>query len=252
MKVHRDFSHGGLSHSELSSLEWFVEIMCAVANVHAVCPFGPWPHPGITPSTPTHHLRLEFFAELYSKHQCAPLIDFSMYATRTAAQPPESLRALWDVVMENLPCGTNIIKSLLKERAEHILHSISGDVYCSKQLQYSKAVWTHEYPDRRAHALVRAHYIQLVQLCAKPARNGRAELFVQAVVHPSERNTLVHHARISMWQTLRNESFSLLSSRCSCEAGYVPLCFALYAANYHQLQCRWSLLTCSSFAFNIV
>ena len=224
MKLHRDFSHSGLSHSELHSLEWFVEIMCAMANVPVVCPFGQLPHPGIAPSTDTHRFRLDFFTELYSKHrQCAPLIDFSLRAARVAMQPPESLQALWELLMENMPSDINVIKTLLKERAQCILHKITGDVYCSKQLEYAKAVWTHDYPDRRAYALVHAHYILLVQLCSKSAPNGRSELFVQAAIHPSERNTLIHYARISMWQTLRNESFSLLSSRCSCEDGYAAV-----------------------------
>lgn len=222
MKLYRDFSHGGLAHSVLDSLEWFMEIMCAMANVAVVCPFGQLPAPGIAPSGKTHSLRLDFFDELYSKHQTyAPLIDYSQQAARLAMQPQESLRALWDVLIGNVPSDLNIIKQLLKARAEHILHGIAGDKYCSQVLQYSKAVWTHEYPDRRAYALVHAHYVQLVQLCSRPTDSGRAELFVQAVVHPSERNALVHYARISMWQTPRSEPFSLLSSTCSCEDGYV-------------------------------
>lgn len=226
MKLHRDFSHSGLSHSELHNLEWFVEIMCAMANVPVVCPFGQLPHPGIAPSTNTHHLRLDFFAELYSKHrQLVPLIDFSLCAAKVATQPLESLRALWDLLMENVPSDVNIIKTVLKARTQRILHKVSGDVYCSAQLSYAKAVWTHDYPDRRAYALVHAHYVLLVQLCSKAVHTGRSELFVQAVVHPSERNTLMHYARISMWQTLRNEPFSLLSSRCSCEDGYVSMFF---------------------------
>jgi hypothetical protein len=181
------------------------------------------PHPGLAPRRDLHCLRFDFFAELYSTHQLrAPLIDFSQRAMRTALPPPDSLQALWNLLMENFPNNSSVIKSLLKARAERILHKVSGSDYCSKQLDYKRAIWTHEYPDHRAEALVFAHYVLLLQLCAKRTLSGRAELFVQAVVHPSERNQLSHYSRISVWQTLRNEPFSLLSARCSCEDGCVP------------------------------
>jgi len=221
MKLHRDFAHSGLSHAELQNLEWIIEIMCAVANVPIVCPFQQLPQPGLTPSAVSHQFRLDFFADLYSKdRRHMPLIDFSLCAAKVSMQPPDSLRALWNILLQNFPTDISSIKSLLMQRAERILRAISGENYCSKQLQYSKAAWTHEYPDRRARALVRSHYVQLVQLCSKPTLDGRSELFVQAAVHPSERNSLVHYARISTWQTLRGEGFSLLTSQCSCEDGY--------------------------------
>lgn len=231
MKLHPDFSHSGLSHSELRSLEFFVEIMCAMANVPHVCPFQQMPHPSITPSKDVFHHRLDFFANLYSKqHKHTPLIDFSLKATRVAEKPSETLSALWDLLMEIIPSDLNVIKRFLKEHAQSILHSTKGDVYCSELLDYSKAIWTHDFIDHRAHALVRSHYVLLVQLCSKPAPNGRSQVFVQAVVHPSVRSTLIHVARISMWQTLRNEPFSLLSSKCSCEDGYVRAFFMINAS----------------------
>lgn len=140
---------------------------------------------------------------------------------RTALAPPESLQALWSLLMENFPTDSSVIKSLLTARAQRILHKVSGSEYCSEQLNYARATWTHEYPDHRAEALVRAHYVLMLQLCAKRVPSGRAELFVQAVVHPSERNQLCHYSRISVWQTPRNEPFALLSARCSCEDGCV-------------------------------
>lgn len=204
-----------------------VEIMCAMANVPLVCPFHEMPHPGLTPRRDLHFLRFDFFAELYSTHQLRlPLIDFSQRAMRTALQPPDSLQALWNLLMENLPTKSSAIKSLLKGRAERILHDVSGSNYCSEQLDYKRATWTHDYPDHRAEALVSAHYVLLLQLCTKRTPSGRAELFVQAVVHPSERNQLFHYSRISVWQTLRDEPFSLRSARCSCEDGCVP-CFSM-------------------------
>lgn len=198
-----------------------------MANVPIVCPFQEQPHPGLTPRQDLQCLRFDFFAELYSKHRlCTPLIDFSQRAIRTALQPPDSLQALWNVLMENVPRDESVIKAVLRGRAQGILHKVSGSVYCSEELDYTKAAWTHEYPDHRAEALVHAHFVLLLQLYARPVPSGRTELFVQAVVHPSERNQLLHYCRVSMWQSLHNEPFSLLSARCSCEEGCVAFLIA--------------------------
>lgn len=222
LKLRRNFTHSGLSHAELSSLEWFVEIMCAMANVPLVCPFHTRPPAGLAPRKELYHLRLDFFAGLYSKRRLhPPLIDFSQRAARIAMQPPDSLLALWDLLIKNVPSKLEFIEARFRERAQHILHHVSGDEYCSKELNYSKATWMHNCPDRRAAALVHAHYVLLVQLCAKPRHTGRVELFVQALVHTSMRNGLTHYARISVWQTLQDEQFSLLSARCTCEDGFV-------------------------------
>lgn len=195
-----------------------------MANLPIVCPFQQQPHPGLTPRQDLLCLRFDFFAKLYSKHRvCIPLIDFSQRAIHTALQPPDSLQALWNVLLENFPANESVISTVLLARAQSILRKVSGSVYCSEELNYTKAVWTHEYPDHRAEALVRAHFVLMLQLCARPAPSGRSELFVQAVVHPSERNQLSHYSRVSMWQSLRSEQFSLLSARCSCEDGYAAI-----------------------------
>jgi hypothetical protein len=103
MKPHRHFAHSGLSHAVLSSLEWFMEISCAMANVPLVCPFGQNPHPDIVPSLEMHRLRLAFFLPLSSMPpRGTTVLDFSLAAARVASQPLESLHS-WDMLMETCP-----------------------------------------------------------------------------------------------------------------------------------------------------
>lgn len=87
-----------------------------------------------------------------------------------------------------------MLSEALYEHAKQLLHDAKRADYLPEQIDYMKAVWTHQYPDHRAQALVSAHYVLLIQFCMAhrvvPPRDGRFAYFVQATVHASQRS---HH-----------------------------------------------------------
>ena len=228
IKPSRIFSHAGLHHGGYPDLEFKAEILCALANMHAAGP--PTPAPLAKSGerfAPSHVLRLKFFASLYAP----PLYPSNLLKLNPvpsvwhATPAPEHLR-MWRDILAAFPNEESVLSEALYEHAKQLLHDAKRADYLPEQIDYMKAVWTHQYPDHRAQALVSAHYVLLIQFCMAhrvvPPRDGRFAYFVQATVHASQRSHHRHFPRIAFDVTPPPKPFRWHSAACSCEDGCVP------------------------------
>ena len=227
VKLHQSFTHSGLAHATLWQMEFFVEIMCALANAHEY-----WrkdsSHKVRTDilDLQVHIERAHYFSQLMSRSPSS--LETFLHPAHTVA--PDSDRAeAWKCALDSIPhtkhCDASI-NCVLTHRAVELLRRTSSDKYGSPLFDYGRATWTHKFPDERAKHLCLAHYVLLLEFAIAPLVESSRLIYVQATIHPSQRNHLIHYALISyrlVPVTPSVESFELHSSGCSCEGGYACL-----------------------------
>lgn len=86
-------------------------------------------------------------------------------------------------------------------------------------LPYSRASWAHHFPDNRANALYRSHHVLLMEFCLASKLDSGQELIIQATVHPSMRNYILHYPTVHVPVESTRGAFSMKRHTCSCEDG---------------------------------
>lgn len=222
LKLTRTFSHYGLPHTELGNLEFYVEIMCALANKAARDRHRSAPPPTPMPiSDPRLQLRLAFFRDIYAPRvPPTNLLNLNpVPADLEGVASPEHAE-LWDGIISVFPSTELEVAGMLRVRAEYLLHHAHRLDYYAPTIDYAHARWTHHFPDHRARALFDAHYVLLVSFCRNTLKDGRFGYVIQGTVHPSQRSTQRHYPRISFAYLPPPSPFALDTSQCSCEDGY--------------------------------
>ena len=126
--------------------------------------------------------------------------------------------AAWNWLLQQAPELDFEYGLLLRMHAERQIHAITNPLLGGEVLPYSKVAWSHTYPDKRAHALYQSHHILFVEFCLAA---DAGEFVIQATVHPSMRNYLLHYPTLHPPLRERNKAFSMTSHTCSCEDGCV-------------------------------
>lgn len=206
-------------------MEYFVDIMCAIANAHHFWRSvqGNSLVTGM-PDLHVHLARIRHFVHLYSCVNSS--LELELHP-KQVVQPSSDRADAWQCVLDSLPHTQDIneaINRVLTRRAETLLHHTPTDKYASDLIDYGRAKWTHTFPDERAKQLCLSHYVLLLEFGLESLSDYSHRIYVQVAVHPSQRNYLLHHARIS-YPNLATppgpDAFDLHSSGCSCEDGYV-------------------------------
>ena len=225
VKLHRAFTHSGSPHAALWQMEYFVDIMCALANVHHFWRSAQGHSLVIDiPDLHVHLARMRHFVQLFLRS--ASSLDLELYP-KQPTQPSSDRLDAWQCVLDSLPHTQDVndaINRVLTLRAEALLHRTPADKYGDNLINYERIKWTHTFPDERAKQLCLSHYVLLLEFCIESLPDCSHHIYVQAAVHPSQRNYLLHYARISYRNLAtppRPEAFELHSSGCSCEDGYV-------------------------------
>ena len=122
--------------------------------------------------------------------------------------------------MECLPTNDFQYGIILQAHANHQLKSITKSELAADIIPYSRASWAHLFPDNRADALYRSHYILLVEFCLASEPESGQEYVVQATVHPSMRNYVLHFPTLYLPVKSSHGGFSMNKHTCSCEDGY--------------------------------
>lgn len=223
MKPSRIFSHAGLHHSSYMQLEFYVEIMCALANMTAADPPAPAPLPKSGERfAPSHVQRLRFFASLYAPSPYpSNLLQLNPVPPMWCVVPAQEHHLMWREILAAFPDKEAVLTEALLTRATEILHVAERAEYFPEHIDYHSAQWTHKYLDHRARALISAHYVLLVQYCMATQRDGRFAYVVQATVHASQRSHRRHFPRIIFDALPPPKPFRWHSAACSCENGCV-------------------------------
>jgi hypothetical protein len=225
LKLSRFFSHSGVLHSTYADLEFYVEILCGLANMP--CAPSPSAQPAATEisifdalSTQRYKYRLNFFHSLYCPtHSSLNLLQLNPVPSELTTSADHSQSQMWHAILSALPTGAATVFSAFRARAEHLLHAAQRPEYHAKSLNYAHATWTHPYPDHRAQALYDSHYVLLLEFCKHAQPNGLFGYYIQGTVHPSQRSIRRHFPRISFNSTPPPSPFALSSQQCSCEDG---------------------------------
>lgn len=225
MKSTRPFAHSGLHHRTYADLEFYVEIMCALANKTAADPQT------ALPACSSDHARsqrvqsrLQFFHDLYVPSTLPMnLLRFDPPPNELCAAPAPSHVQDWQFMLASFPSKVEDIGELLAARAQHILRTANRSEYFPALIDYASAKWSHKYPDHRADALHEAHYVLLVEFLSQRYNDGIYRWVIQATVHPSQRSTRRHFPRIVYDVLQPRRPFSLHAAQCSCEDGYMRL-----------------------------
>jgi hypothetical protein len=196
--LHRAFTHSGLPHATLWQMEYFADIMCALANAHHLWQDAQAHVLGIDiPDIHVHLARMREFARLHARAPSS--LEHELFPVQHA-EPSSDHAEVWQCVLDSLP------------------HK-----YGSNLIDYERVKWTHTFPDDRARQLCLSHYVLLLEFGIASLSDCSNYIYVQATMHPSQRNHLLHCVQISY----RNvaippgpEAFELHSSGCSCEDGY--------------------------------
>jgi hypothetical protein len=198
-------------------LEWVVDILCARANAHLVCPSGNFPSLSIFPDWSAQLERARFFHDIY----CPSTVSsaFSL-APPHLATPEPFHRLMWKLVTECLPTNDLQYGVILCAHAERWLKSIAKPELAADIIPYSRASWAHRFPDNRADALYRSHHVLLVEYCLASEPDSGQEFIVQATVHPSMRNYVLHFPTLHLPVESTRGAFSMKKHTCSCEDGY--------------------------------
>ena len=206
-------------------MEYFVDIMCALANAHHFWRDAQG-HLLVVdiPDLHVHLTRMRHFVQLYSR--TASSLELELYP-KQLTQPSSDRMDAWQCVLDSLPHtqdGNDAIDRVLTRKAEALLHRTPADKYASNLIDYARAKWTHTFPDERAKQLCLSHYVLLLEFGLESLPDCSHRIYVQAALHPSQRNYLLHYARVS-YPNLATppspDAFELHSSGCSCEDGYV-------------------------------
>lgn len=137
------------------------------------------------------------------------------------AAPEEFHLAVWKMLIEHLPKNDMHYGILLFAHAERQLKAITKPELASAVLPYSQATWAHGFPDNRADALYRSHYVLLVEFCLVSDPESGSMFVVQATVHPSMRNYRLHYPLLHVPINSSQGAFSMSKRACSCEDGYI-------------------------------
>lgn len=138
-------------------MESFVDIMCAIANAHHFWR-GVQGHL-LETDIHVHLARMRHFVQLYSR--IASSLELELYP-KQLAQPSSDRMDAWQCVLDSLPHtqdGNDAINRVLTRRAEALLHRTPADKYASNLIDYTRAKWTHTFPDERAKQLCLSHYV---------------------------------------------------------------------------------------------
>jgi hypothetical protein len=202
----------------LYDLEWLVDILCARANAHLVCPTGHLPSLSIFPGFHAQQERARFFYDIYCP---SPSLSTFSFAPPHTATPEVFHLGMWKMLVEHLATNDMQYGVLLHVHAEHQLRAITKAELAAAVLPYSRASWAHGFPDNRADALYRSHYVLLVEYCLKSDPDSESTFVVQATVHPSMRNYRLHYPLIHIPFNSPRGAFSMTKHTCSCEDGYI-------------------------------
>jgi hypothetical protein len=217
LRITRSLTHSEFPHQTLYDLEWLVDILCARANAHLVCPSSHLPSLSIFPSFHAQQERARFFYNIY--YPSTLPLAFSFAPQRIAT--PESFHlASWKLLIEHLPTNDMHYGILLHAYAERQLKAITKPELAAAVLPYSRASWAHRFPDNRSDALYRSHYVLLVEFCLVSDYESEPMFVVQATVHPSMRNYCLHYPLVHIPINSPQGVFSLRKHTCSCEDGY--------------------------------
>lgn len=162
LRITRSLTHSSFPYQTLYDLEWSVDILCARANAHLICPSDHLPSLSIFPSFHAQLERARFFYNIYCPSRLP--MAFSFAPTHIAA-PGSFHVAMWHLIVTHLPTNDMQYGILLHTHADKQLKAITKPELASAVLPYSRASWAHGFPDNRADALYRSHYVLLVEFC---------------------------------------------------------------------------------------
>lgn len=183
---------------------------------HLVCPSGKLFCLSIFPGFGAQLERARFFHDIY----CPSTLPstFSM-APLHLTTPAPFHRLLLEMLIERLPTNDLQYSVLLHAHVERQLKSITTPQLAASVLPYSRASWARHFPDNRADALYRSHHVLLMEFCLASKLDSGQELIIQATVHPSMRNYILHYPTVHVPVESTRGAFSMKRHTCSCEDG---------------------------------
>jgi len=218
LRLTRSLTHSAFPHQTLYDLEWLVDILCARANAHLVCPSGHLSSLSIFPGFHAQQERARFFYDIYCP---SPSLSTLSFAPPHTAAPAVFHLGMWKMLIEHLPTNDMQYGVLLHAHAERQLRAITKPELAAAVLPYSQASWAHGFPHNRADALYRSHYVLLVEYCLTCDPDSESTFAVQATVHPSMRNYRLHYPLLHIPLNSPRGAFSMTKHTCSCEGGYI-------------------------------
>lgn len=144
LRITRSLTHAAFPHQTVYDLEWVVDILCARANAHLVCPSGNFPSLSIFPDWSAQLERARFFHDIYYPSTVSSA--FSL-APPHLATPEPFHHLIWKMLIECLPTNDLQYGVILHAYAERWLKSIAKPELAADIIPYSSASWAHQGPD---------------------------------------------------------------------------------------------------------
>ncbi len=140
------------------------------------------------------------------------------FIPQAGTHPPPQQKQLWEEILKVIPTDLSAIDRALHPIAEKHIRATSHDARLPFLIDYSRAVIRHHFPDKRALALVKSHFILLVKFGRTSAQNVAC---LQAHVHPSVRGNLTHYPFLMISLDPPQNDFRIVEGSCSCSGGCV-------------------------------
>lgn len=191
-------------------------IRCARHNATIVTPPGTLPaafHFGDFHEAISNNARY-----LLSMHDRTKAEQVFSFMPQAGAHPSIQHKHLWEEILKIIPTDLTAIDRALHPIAEEHIRATTNDARLPFLIDYSRAVVRHRFPDKRAVALVKSHFVLLVKFGRTSMQNV---VCLQAHVHPSVRGNLAHYPLLLISLDPPRNEFKIVEGRCSCNGGYV-------------------------------
>lgn len=247
IRLHHAYTHSSFPYRTHYDLEWYVEILCGIANMHVIC--GPNKHLdlGALPGWAAQRERLLFFRDVYYPPSSPDALSLRPRAEAVPAIPHQQM---WGLFQRYFPATDDEFARALCEHAQGQLRKVQSTVLGGAAIPYHAATWTHRFPDKRAKNLMKAHCILFIEF-GLPIDDGPPSALIQGTVHPSERNYCLHYPTLRIPLNAKPPAFALSEHTCSCADGYVlcdcvrvwishSVCFSAWQGSVHTFKrCSW-------------
>lgn len=201
----------------LVDVELFADIMCALSNMHLVCPLSSGLNHAVLGPLDGCTSRAQFFLQLYAPAE--PLLCFP-------ATPPDTLAHLhpppntWSRLLAGFPADRATISTALRALEGQLFRLAMHAPDASILTAIATAHRPHQFPSARAEALFVSHFVLLVEYALEERGTSGTECVVQAHVRASQRGSSMYYPRIKFRLPDERQRFSLDDVDCPCIAGY--------------------------------
>lgn len=236
----RSWSHSGLRQNSLPLADCMTHIRCARHNATIIV------HPNDLPAAfhfgDFHDAVRNNARFLLSMHDDTEAREVFSFRPGVIETPGTAQKELWDAILKIMPTDLGAIDRALSPIAQKHIRATVAPARLSNLIDYSRAETRHRFPDKRALALVKSHFVLLVKI--GPTQSERI-ICLQAHVHPSVRGNLTHYPFICISLDPPPNELWITEGRCSCDGGCAQRfvrCLTLLGATGHARTCRhcWS------------